>query len=37
MRLWRHMRALWPRWTLLGPLPFAGYGLIMLLIGQLAG
>ena len=24
--LWRHMRALWPRWTLLPPLPFFAYG-----------
>ena len=24
-RLWRHMRALWPRWTLLPPLPFLSY------------
>lgn len=24
-RAWRHMRALWPRWTLVPPLPFVAY------------
>ena len=33
--LWRHMRALWPRWTLLPPLPFWGYGLVMIVKGDL--
>ncbi len=33
--LWRHMKALWPRWTLLPPLPFWAYGLTMLARGEL--
>lgn len=33
--LWRHMRALWPRWTLLPVLPFWGYGLVMIVKGDL--
>ena len=35
MRLWAHMRRLWPRWTLLPPAPFVLYGLVMLLRGEL--
>ncbi len=35
VRLWRHMRALWPRWTLLPPLPFLAYGVVMMIIGDL--
>lgn len=35
MRLWAHMRRLWPRWTLLPPAPFILYGLVMLLRGEL--
>ncbi len=35
MRLWRHMRALWPRWTLLPPLPFVVYGLYVAYRGDL--
>lgn len=27
-RVWLHMRALWPRWTLLPPLPFVAYLLV---------
>jgi hypothetical protein len=34
-RLWRHMRELWPQWTLLPPLPFLAYGVLMLAIGDL--
>ena len=26
MRLWRHMRALWPRWTLLPMAPYYAFG-----------
>ncbi len=33
--LWRHMRALWPRWTLLPVLPIWGYCLAMVVVGDL--
>ncbi len=35
MRAWRHLRALWPRWTLLPPAPFVAYGLYVLATGRL--
>ena len=34
-RAWRHMRGLWPRWTLLPPAPFFAYGLYVALMGRL--
>src|SRR5207248_301973 len=34
-RLWRHMRSLWPSYTLLPPLPFLAYGAVMVAIGNL--
>jgi hypothetical protein len=34
-RLWRHMRALWPRWTLLPPAPFFAYGAYVVAKGTL--
>jgi inositol phosphorylceramide synthase catalytic subunit len=34
-RLWQHMRSLWPRYTLLPPLPFLIYGAVMVSIGNL--
>jgi inositol phosphorylceramide synthase catalytic subunit len=35
LRLWRHMRALWPRFTLLPLVPFWGFGLFVLVRGDL--
>ena len=35
MRAWRHVRALWPRWTLLPPAPFWAYGAYVALAGRL--
>ena len=32
---WQHMRALWPRWTLLPPLPFLAYGAAVAIHGDL--
>ena len=34
MKLWNHMRALWPRYTLLPIAPFFGWTLFWLLRGQ---
>jgi inositol phosphorylceramide synthase catalytic subunit len=34
-QLWRHMRSLWPRWTLLPVLPYLAYGVAMIVIGDL--
>src|SRR5262249_2994400 len=33
--LWRHMRSLWPRWTLMPIVPIWGYGLWMIVRGEL--
>jgi hypothetical protein len=35
LRLWHHMRALWPRWTLFPPLPFLAYGTVVAIRGEL--
>lgn len=35
MRVWRHRRALWPRYTPLPPAPFFAWGLYMVLAGRL--
>ena len=35
MRLWHHMRGLWPRWTLLPPLPFLAYFIVVAVRGEL--
>jgi len=32
-RIWRHMRQLWPRWTLAPGLPFVAYGLLWIVRG----
>lgn len=34
-RAWRHIRALWPDWTIVAPLPFAAYGVWLLGHGEL--
>lgn len=34
-RIWRHMRSLWPRWTLLPPLPFAIFFTFVAIKGDL--
>ena len=34
-RAWNHMRALWPRWTLLPPLPFVLWACVQAARGSL--